>query len=250
MKHGAWRFHPNSSPKLSFISSETSAFRYRPAAVGVLTFRRPLRMTSWGGISAEPVSGSGPKPINFLRGWPSPSTLPAAALKAAADRVFSDPSVYVPALQYAPDPGYQPLREALAIWLSRFYHVIPDPARICVTGGASQSAACILQSYTDPLYTRNVWMVAPCYFLACPIFADSGFGAKMRAVPEDDEGINLEYLEREMQAVEDSHPRDDEDDRVSVLPLSCCMCVLISYEEFFVLESRRQRERERDSKPN
>jgi DNA-binding transcriptional MocR family regulator len=78
----------------------------------------------------------------------------------------------------------------------------PDPARICITGGASQSIACILQSYTDPRATRAIWIAAPCYFLACPIFADSGFENRMRAVPEDDEGMNLEYLEKGMKAVE------------------------------------------------
>src|SRR5947209_3400177 len=48
--------------------------------------------------------------INLLRGWPSPQLLPIAQLRSAAERVLTDPSVAVPALQYAPDPGYQPLR--------------------------------------------------------------------------------------------------------------------------------------------
>lgn len=36
---------------------------------------------------------------------------------------------------------------------------------------------------------------APCYYLACPIFEDSGFKGRLRAVPEDSEGIDLEWLE-------------------------------------------------------
>lgn len=36
------------------------------------------------------------RPINLLRGWPSPNVLPAEALKAAANKVLSDPDVYVP----------------------------------------------------------------------------------------------------------------------------------------------------------
>jgi len=143
------------------------------------------------------MSSSPPKrPINLLRGWPSPDLLPAAALKAAANRLLSDPAAFVPALQYGPDPGHQPLREELARWLGDFYGVGPDAARICITGGASQNIACVLQSFTDPAYTRAVWMAAPCYYLACPIFADSGFAGRMRAVPEDDEGIDLAYLEK------------------------------------------------------
>ncbi|GKT85634.1 aminotransferase [Colletotrichum tofieldiae] len=165
------------------------------------------------------------KPINLLRGWPSPSLLPAAALSAAAVKTLADPAIYVPGLQYGPDPGYQPLRESLARWLSAFYpaadpappsatgaatsdpgnygrrqHHPPDARRICVTGGASQNLACILQSFTDPLYTKNIWMVAPCYFLACPIFADAGFDGRLKSVPEDDDGIDIEYLRNGLEA--------------------------------------------------
>ncbi|KAK2060169.1 aminotransferase [Colletotrichum caudatum] len=152
------------------------------------------------------------KPINLLRGWPSPSLLPAAALSAAAVKTLADPATYIPGLQYGPDPGYQPLRDSLAHWLSAgtgalnsdligcHQHHPPDARRICVTGGASQNLACILQSFTDPLYTKNVWMVAPCYFLACPIFADAGFDGRLKSVPEDDDGIDIEYLRNGLEA--------------------------------------------------
>jgi DNA-binding transcriptional MocR family regulator len=144
--------------------------------------------------------------INLLRGWPSPDLLPATSLKAAAQKVLSDPAVYVPGLQYGPDEGYQPLREELARWLGDFYKVKPDPARICITGGASQNMACMLQSFTDPAYTQAVWMVAPCYYLACPIFADSGFEGRLKAVPEDDEGIDLIHLEQGLKSMEGNQP--------------------------------------------
>lgn len=144
------------------------------------------------------------KPINLMRGWPSPSLLPAALLSAASQRLLADPAIYTPALQYGPDPGYQPLREGLARWLGRHYGVDADPERICITGGASQSVACLLQSFTDPVVTRAVWVVAPCYYLACPIFEDSGFKGRLRATPEDKEGIDLEALEAKIRALEES----------------------------------------------
>lgn len=136
------------------------------------------------------------KLINLLRGWPSPSLLPAETLKAAANIVLSNPDIYVPGLQYGADPGYQPLREELATFLSQFYNTTRDPERICITGGASQNMACILQSYTDPAYTKAVWAVAPCYYLACAVFEDSGFKGRLHAVPEDKEGIDLAFLKR------------------------------------------------------
>ncbi|RYP91318.1 hypothetical protein DL770_002552 [Monosporascus sp. CRB-9-2] len=171
------------------------------------------------------------KQINLMRGWPAHSLLPAEALRAAAQKALSDPSVYQPGLEYGPDQGYQPLREALARWLSAFYsgtgvadtssssggngnggkysHA-PDAGRIVITGGASQSLACLLQSFTDPALTRRVWMLAPCYFLACPIFADAGFAGRMRAVPEDAEGVDLGFLERELRAVDAEAEKDGE----------------------------------------
>ncbi|KAI0863790.1 pyridoxal phosphate-dependent transferase [Xylaria cubensis] len=179
------------------------------------------------------------KSINFLRGWPATSLLPAEALRAASQTALTDPKIWAPGLEYGPDPGYQPLREALARWLGRFYEdVIPATStdasgvggsgesshkrdldtrkeqdesrnanRITITGGASQSLACLLQSYTDPARTLAIWVVAPCYFLACPIFADAGFAGRMRAVPEDEEGVNIEVLEREMRALEETQRR-------------------------------------------
>ncbi|KAH8688084.1 pyridoxal phosphate-dependent transferase [Ilyonectria robusta] len=145
-----------------------------------------------------------PKPaINFIRGWPAPELLPAPLLSAAAQRILADPAVYVPALQYGPDPGYQPLREALARWLAGHYGLAADPERICITGGASQNVACILQSFTDPAVTRAVWMVAPTYHLACGIFDDAGFAGRLRAFPEDEEGIDLEVLEAKIRKLED-----------------------------------------------
>ncbi|KAL5330120.1 hypothetical protein ACEPPN_003645 [Leptodophora sp. 'Broadleaf-Isolate-01'] len=133
------------------------------------------------------------KPINLLRGWPNPALLPTPAILRAAQSALSDPSISTPGLLYGPDPGFQPLREEIAKWLGEFYTGEADANRICITGGASQNLACVLQVYTDPLKTK-VWMVAPCYFLACRIFEDAGL--KMRAVEEGSGGIDLVALER------------------------------------------------------
>jgi DNA-binding transcriptional MocR family regulator len=161
---------------------------------------------------------SSKKQINLLRGWPNPSLLPTALISAASNTALSNPDIAVPGLLYGPDPGYQPLREEIARWMTRFYETAPPPPlplpgakpipglpeglcqalaekeaeRICITGGASQNLACVLQVFSDPIKTR-VWMVAPCYFLACRIFGDSGL--VVMAVGEGSEGVDLEELE-------------------------------------------------------
>ena len=165
--------------------------------------------------------------INLLRGWPSYDLLPTTSILDAATESLKDPSIAVRGLSYGADWGFQPLREALAEWLTSFYHPAPTlkanptatsphtfsppskdgdssateikPGRICITGGASQNVACLLAVFSDPLYTRNVWMVAPTYFMACRIFEDAGFAGRLRAVPEDDEGIDIGFLERALE---------------------------------------------------
>lgn len=146
-----------------------------------------------------------PEPIDLLTGWPSPALLPAPDLLRAATTVLTTPSIAHPALLYGPDEGYGPLRTHIARWLGFFYQT-PEPIspeRICVTGGASQNLACILAVFTDPIYTRNVWMVEPTYHLAGRIIDDAGFAGRVRGVPEDNGGIDLDFLESGLQATEE-----------------------------------------------
>jgi DNA-binding transcriptional MocR family regulator len=153
-----------------------------------------------------PTAGAPKDCINLLRGWPSPSLLPTASLAHAANSVFADPALSTPCLDYGPDAGFQPLRVSLAQWLTSQYVprgpdgqvVDPDADRICITSGASQGLACILASFTDPAYTKGVWLAAPCYYLACPVFDDAGLSARLNAVKENADGIDMNGLEERM----------------------------------------------------
>ncbi|KAL1962381.1 hypothetical protein VTN77DRAFT_9720 [Rasamsonia byssochlamydoides] len=155
--------------------------------------------------AAHPGDTSTKDPIDLFRGWPNPALLPVQFLSHASTIALSTPSIYEPGLQYGPDEGYGPLRQHVAEWLTSFY-APRDPIsrdRICISGGASQNLACILQVFTDPAYTRNIWMVAPTYYLACRIFDDAGFAGRLRGIPEDAEGIDVDFLERGLQEAEE-----------------------------------------------
>jgi DNA-binding transcriptional MocR family regulator len=150
--------------------------------------------------------GEDATPINLLRGVPNPSLLPAILLRDAAFEVLNDKSIYSDALVYGPDPGYEPLRESIAQCLTEFFQPRAGPViaqRICITGGASQNLGCMLNVYTDPAYTRKIWIVAPAYFLAFRIFEDAGFAGRMRAIPEDEGGLDIEFLRREIRKSEE-----------------------------------------------
>lgn len=157
--------------------------------------------------------------INLQLGWPSLWLFPAAELNAGADAVFTNASEASAALIYGPNRGHAPLRKQVARWLSDSYYrnpqAIPEE-RLCIAGGASQNLSNILLRFTDPCYTRRIWMVEPTYFLACPVFEDCGFAGKLRGVPEDDEGIDLEFLraglaEAEAEAEEEAKGQSEDD---------------------------------------
>jgi DNA-binding transcriptional MocR family regulator len=46
-------------------------------------------------------------------------------------------------------------------------------------------------------------MISPSYMLAFRVFDDSGFHKKLRAVPEDEEGIDIQYLRDQIKKSEE-----------------------------------------------
>lgn len=136
--------------------------------------------------------------INLQLGWPSPSLFPSACLLEGASNVLTSKEKTASSLIYGPDAGHEPLRRSIATWLSGIYgrgsKLSPD--RICVTNGASGNLDNVLARFTDPGYTRAIWMVEPSYFLACPIFVDNGYQGMMKGVPEDDEGLDIGLLRK------------------------------------------------------
>ncbi|KAL9131333.1 MAG: hypothetical protein Q9217_000712 [Psora testacea] len=151
--------------------------------------------------------------INLVKGHPNPNLLPIEQVKAASIDALSTPDILTAdsGLEYGPDPGYLPLRKHIAEWLTEFYcpRELINFDRICITGGASQNLACILQVFSDPVYTRNVWLVCPTYFHASRMFEDGGFHGRLRAILEDEEGLNVAYLERGLRESEKEAKREN-----------------------------------------
>lgn len=130
--------------------------------------------------------------------------LPVERLKKAANEALSNKSIFETGLEYGPDEGHYPLRKNIANWLSNSYipaQVIPAE-RICITGGASQNLACVLQVFTDPAQTRMIWLVEPTYHLGFRIFEDAGFSGRLRGIPEDEDGMDVAKLELALEAFE------------------------------------------------
>ncbi|KAL1304559.1 hypothetical protein AAFC00_003535 [Neodothiora populina] len=151
--------------------------------------------------------------INLVKGWPSTKLLPARQISEAAQLQLANPEVAHAGLLYGPDDGFKPLRESLSRFLTTFYNHDEDgdaiePEEICITGGASQNLGCMLQVFTDPLFTRSVQIIAPAYMLSFRMFADNGFSGKMKAVPENEDGVDTGSLRRSLQESEDQAKTD------------------------------------------
>jgi DNA-binding transcriptional MocR family regulator len=137
------------------------------------------------------------QPINLLLGWPTPALHPDRSLLEAATAVLADNETATPALRYGPQLGRESLRQGVAAWLTDIYRpAAGDIAfnRVGITAGASVNLTNTLLRFSDPVYTRRVWMVEPTYFMACPMIEDAGLSGKLRGVPEDDQGLDIDYL--------------------------------------------------------
>lgn len=169
-------------------------------------------MASFSTASANPLCDK--TLINLFRGWPHSSLLAPTLIHSWAAKLLSNEPLSTAALYYGPEEGDARLRTEIARWLASFYGGLSGPAdkddengkrageRISISGGASQSLANILTAFTHPLWTRRIWIVAPAYVLACRTFEDAGFHGRLRTVPEDEEGLDVGYLRREMEQVE------------------------------------------------
>ena len=176
---------------IGYVHLEADFFLQSHTNIGTYTGVFPLAAMT----SSLPTG----KQINLQLGWPSPELFPSAELNQGANAVLTEFDAASAALIYGPSRGNAPLRKEMARWLGSVYHNNPqavEESSLCVAGGASQNLSNILLRFTDPTYTRRIWMVEPTYFLACPIFEDCGFTGKLRGVPEDDEGVDLEFLRK------------------------------------------------------
>lgn len=128
-------------------------------------------------------------PISFARGAPSPDCLPVAELADCARSVLERDGAA--ALSYGSGAGYPPLRE----WVAERHRV--EPGRVLLTNGGLQGlhfvARALLERRPGPVLVE-----APTYDRTLTIL--DRLGADVRGLPMDDEGLDVEALERELRA--------------------------------------------------
>jgi 2-aminoadipate transaminase len=123
--------------------------------------------------------------ISFARGVPGPDCLPVEEIGQCTLAVLAREERDAP--QYGPPAGFPPLRELLAE-----RHGV-EAARIFISNGSLQGLAFLWQHLLAG-DSKRVLVEAPTYDRPLKIL--EGLGAEITGIPMDDDGLELDALER------------------------------------------------------
>lgn len=127
--------------------------------------------------------------LSLATGWPAPSTYPTAELAGIAADVFAE--VGGDALSYLPAEGLFDLREQIAA-RGRAHAYAEDADEVVITSGAQQAIA--LSAHAT-LERGDVAVVESPTFIGM-MTALRGTGARVIGVPVDEDGLDVDGLER------------------------------------------------------
>jgi len=130
-----------------------------------------------------------PDIISFAGGLPGPETFPVKELEEISCQILREKGAL--ALQYGPTEGEMPLREEIAKWMSREKATI-KPENILITEGSQQGLDIVSKVFLDP--NDIIILELPTYIGGLQAF--SAYRAKMIGVPQDEEGMKMDLLER------------------------------------------------------
>ena len=130
-----------------------------------------------------------PEVISLSAGNPSPEAFPTKAIEEITASILEKNPIA--ALQYSITEGYAPLRETLKDYMKKTHNVGREFDELVVTSGAQQ---------VMDLTTKSLCNAGDVVICEAPSFIGSlnsfrSYGVRLRGVPMDDDGMNLEALE-------------------------------------------------------
>jgi 2-aminoadipate transaminase len=139
-----------------------------------------------------------PDVISLAYGMPDPALFPTAGLAAAAEEALRDPARYAVALQYGNVGGNPLLLTELGRKLEGEEGRPVEPGSLAMTNGSSQAIALVVQALANP---GDVCLCEAPTFLGT-IHHIRFQGVRTVPVSLDDEGLDVEALEREIHRLE------------------------------------------------
>jgi len=133
-----------------------------------------------------------PDIISFAGGLPGPETFPVKDLEDISCQVLREKGAL--ALQYGPTEGEFPFRQEIAKWLNREKAGI-KPENILITSGSQQGLDIVSKVFLDP--KDIVILELPSYIGGLQAF--TAYRARMIGVPQDHEGMRMDFLEKELE---------------------------------------------------
>ena len=171
------------------VTAELSGFAWTPDR-----FNPRVRATT-----AMPRAGASPPDvISLAYGMPDPALFPTVGLAAAAQEALGDPARYAVALQYGNVGGNPLLLAELGRKLEGEEGRPVAPGTLVMTNGSSQAIALVVQALAAP---GDVCLCEAPTFLGT-IHHIRFQGVRTVPVSLDDEGIDVEGLEREIHRLE------------------------------------------------
>jgi DNA-binding transcriptional MocR family regulator len=125
--------------------------------------------------------------ISFARGIPAPECLPVEELAECARAAIERDGRTI--LSYGAGAGYEPLRE----WIGERHGA--SASRVLLSNGSLQGFGFLARHFADG---RRVLLEAPTYDRPLKILGE--LGVEVTAIAQDDEGLDLDALERELRS--------------------------------------------------
>src|SRR3954463_5444488 len=135
-----------------------------------------------------------PDLISFAGGFPDPLTFPRERASQLLEEFAANGEVT--AFQYTPTRGLAGTLDAVADRLESVQGRRPDEGELLTTSGGIEGLELVCKTFLDRGDT--VAIEAPTYLGA--IMAFRGFEAKIEAVPMDEDGLQVDDLERRLDA--------------------------------------------------
>ncbi len=137
-----------------------------------------------------------PEVIALSAGSPDSVSLPKSEMAEIGAEIFSKEAAV--ALQYGMTEGYQPLRDLTKKRMREKYHTGTDDDELIITTGGQQTISLFTQTMIDKGDT--IICEGPSFIGALNAFRC--FGANLKSVPMDDEGMRMDKLEEVLATTE------------------------------------------------
>ena len=137
-----------------------------------------------------------PEVIALSAGSPDPGSYPTKEMAAIGNDIFANDLVTT--LQYGTTEGYTPLREQTKKRLMEKYQTGTEDDDVIITTGGQQT----ISLFTQTMINRGVVVVCeePSFIGALNAFRS--FGAQLKGVPMDEEGMRMDKLEEVLATTE------------------------------------------------